>query len=37
MTERTMRGFITHRAWAELPRALDDRWCEGGSFDLDAV
>jgi hypothetical protein len=30
----TLRGFIPHYVWAEVPRVLADRKREGGSFDL---
>ncbi|MFG1642646.1 hypothetical protein ACGFMK_20335 [Amycolatopsis sp. NPDC049252] len=35
MQNGTVRGFITRRVWAEVPRVLEDRWREdGGAFDL---
>ncbi|MBE8520712.1 hypothetical protein ILP97_25045 [Amycolatopsis sp. H6(2020)] len=38
MQNSTVRGFITRRVWAEVPRVLEDRWREdGGAFDLDAA
>ncbi|MGW5657505.1 PIN domain-containing protein [Streptomyces humi] len=30
----TLRGFIPHYVWAEVPRVLADRRYEGGDFDL---
>lgn len=30
----TLRGFIPHYVWAEVPRVLADRKREGGTFDL---
>ncbi|MGI5518400.1 PIN domain-containing protein [Streptomyces sp. CA-106131] len=30
----TLRGFIPHYVWAEVPRVLADRKNEGGDFDL---
>lgn len=30
----TLRGFIPHYVWAEVPRVLVDRRREGGTFDL---
>ncbi|WP_221360900.1 PIN domain-containing protein [Streptomyces beigongshangae] len=30
----TLRGFIPHYVWAEVPRVLADRRHEGGDFDL---
>jgi hypothetical protein len=36
MLEGTLRGFITHRVWAEVPRTLEDRWHESnGGFNLE--
>lgn len=37
MRDRTVRGFITPGVWAEVPRVLEDRWNEGGQFDLEAA
>ncbi|MEE4597465.1 PIN domain-containing protein [Streptomyces sp. DSM 41524] len=34
MQHGTLRGFIPHYVWAEVPRVLADRKREGGSFDL---
>jgi hypothetical protein len=33
----TMRGFVPHYVWAEVPRVLEDRKREGGRFDLAAA
>ncbi|WP_405776202.1 PIN domain-containing protein [Streptomyces sp. NBC_01538] len=33
----TLRGFIPHYVWAEVPRVLADRKDEGGNFDLVAA
>ncbi|MET7575203.1 PIN domain-containing protein [Streptomyces sp. NPDC005492] len=33
----TLRGFIPHYVWAEVPRVLADRKDEGGDFDLMAA
>jgi hypothetical protein len=33
----TMRGFVPHYVWAEVPRVLADRKREGGKFDLTAA
>ena len=33
----TLRRFITRTVWAEVPRVLEDRWQEGGGFDLTAA
>jgi hypothetical protein len=33
----TMRGFVPHYVWAEVPRVLDDRKREGETFDLAAA
>ncbi|MFJ2736166.1 PIN domain-containing protein [Streptomyces sp. NPDC087317] len=34
MRHGTLRGFIPHYVWAEVPRVLADRKREGGTFDL---
>lgn len=34
MQHGTLRGFIPHYVWAEVPRVLADRKREGGTFDL---
>ncbi|MFG2960860.1 PIN domain-containing protein [Streptomyces sp. NPDC048291] len=34
MRHGTLRGFIPHYVWAEVPRVLADRKNEGGDFDL---
>ncbi|MFF3166759.1 PIN domain-containing protein [Streptomyces sp. NPDC003273] len=34
MQHGTLRGFIPHYVWAEVPRVLADRKHEGGTFDL---
>jgi hypothetical protein len=34
MRDGTIRGFITHSVWAEVPRVLEDRAREGEDFDL---
>ncbi|WP_147982863.1 PIN domain-containing protein [Streptomyces sp. gb1(2016)] len=34
MQHKTLRGFIPHYVWAEVPRVLADRKREGGTFDL---
>ncbi|MFE6398076.1 PIN domain-containing protein [Streptomyces alboflavus] len=34
MRHGTLRGFIPHYVWAEVPRVLADRKREGGAFDL---
>ncbi|MEU5613426.1 hypothetical protein AB0H03_32740 [Streptomyces sparsogenes] len=34
MRHGTLRGFIPHSVWAEVPRVLADRKREGGTFDL---
>lgn len=34
MQHGTLRGFIPHYVWAEVPRVLADRKREGGAFDL---
>ncbi|MFD9655762.1 PIN domain-containing protein [Streptomyces mirabilis] len=34
MRHGTLRGFIPHYVWAEVPRVLSDRMNEGGDFDL---
>ncbi|MGW2827088.1 PIN domain-containing protein [Streptomyces sp. NPDC001443] len=34
MRHGTLRGFIPHYVWAEVPRVLADRKDEGGDFDL---
>ncbi|MGW7821841.1 PIN domain-containing protein [Streptomyces puniciscabiei] len=34
MRQGTLRGFIPHYVWAEVPRVLADRKHEGGTFDL---
>ncbi|MCZ0999704.1 hypothetical protein O1M63_18815 [Streptomyces mirabilis] len=34
MRHGTLRGFIPHCVWAEVPRVLADRKNEGGDFDL---
>ncbi|WP_328974218.1 PIN domain-containing protein [Streptomyces canus] len=34
MQHRTLRGFVPHYVWAEVPRVLADRKREGGPFDL---
>jgi hypothetical protein len=37
MRAGTIRGFIPLYVWAEVPRVLQDRHREGGSFDLVAA
>lgn len=37
MQDGTVRGFIPHYVWAEVPRVLADRKREGGAFDLPAA
>ena len=37
MRDGTIRGFITHQVWAEVPRVLQDRSDEGEPFDLAAA
>ncbi|WP_158698037.1 PIN domain-containing protein [Streptomyces prunicolor] len=37
MREGTLRGFIPHYVWAEVPRVLADLKREGGAFDLAAA
>ncbi|MGA5454415.1 PIN domain-containing protein [Streptomyces umbrinus] len=37
MRHGTLRGFIPHYVWAEVPRVLADRKREGGAFDLVAA
>lgn len=38
MMDGTLRGFITRKVWAEVPRVLEDRWQESdGGFNLDAA
>jgi hypothetical protein len=37
MRQGTIRGFIPHHVWAEVPRVLEDRKLEGGAFYLDAA
>jgi hypothetical protein len=37
MRQGTIRGFITHQVWAEVPRVLEDRQRKGGAFDLAAA
>lgn len=37
MRKGTLRGFISHGVWAEVPRVLEDRSREGEDFDLAAA
>ncbi|MEU9313455.1 hypothetical protein [Streptomyces sp. NPDC048256] len=37
MQHGTLRGFIPHYVWAEVPRVLADRKREGGAFDFRAA
>lgn len=37
MQAGTIRSFIPHHVWAEVPRVLEDRYREGGKFDLAAA
>ncbi|WP_329625968.1 hypothetical protein OG357_38695 (plasmid) [Streptomyces sp. NBC_01255] len=37
MQHGTLRGFIPHYVWAEVPRVLADRKREGGAFDFYAA
>ncbi|MFD8477255.1 PIN domain-containing protein [Streptomyces globisporus] len=37
MQHGTLRGFIPHYVWAEMPRVLADRKREGGAFDFRAA
>ncbi|MFJ3673809.1 PIN domain-containing protein [Streptomyces sp. NPDC090106] len=37
MQHGTLRGFIPHYVWAEVPRVLADRKREGGAFDLETA
>ncbi|MEU7406115.1 PIN domain-containing protein [Streptomyces sp. NPDC044948] len=37
MQHGTLRGYIPHYVWAEVPRVLADRKCEGGTFDFAAA
>ncbi|MFD0078549.1 PIN domain-containing protein [Streptomyces sp. NPDC127166] len=37
MQHGTLRGFIPHYVWAEVPRVLADRRREGGAFDFRAA